>query len=53
VNSVQKDLKSEVAELNQLLKRAKRQSVKEVILTDINTISAKIKNLCETVSEQT
>jgi hypothetical protein len=53
VSSELKDLKSDVAEFNQLLKKAKRQSVKEVILTEVNTISAKIKSLCETVSEHT
>jgi gamma-glutamyl phosphate reductase len=53
VSSELKDLKSDVAELNQLLKRAERQSVKEVLLMEVNTVSAKIKSLCETVSEQT
>jgi hypothetical protein len=38
-----KDLKCDVTELNQLLNTDERQSVKEVILTEVNIISAQIK----------
>jgi hypothetical protein len=36
-----KELKSDVGELNQILKTDERQSVKEVILTEVNTNPAK------------
>jgi hypothetical protein len=51
VSNELKELKSDVAELSQLLKRAVRQSVKEVISTEVNIILAKIESLCENVSE--
>jgi hypothetical protein len=47
-----KELKCDIAELNQLLKQAVRQSVKEVILTEVNAILAKIESSYETTSEQ-
>jgi hypothetical protein len=53
VSNELKELKSDVAELSQLLQRAVRQSMKEFISTEVNTILAKIESLCETVSEQT
>jgi hypothetical protein len=45
-------LKSDV-KLNLVLKRAVRQSVKEVISIEVNNILAKIESLYETVGEQT
>jgi flagellar biosynthesis chaperone FliJ len=33
------------------LKRAKRQSIKEVILKEVNTISTQIKSLCEAINK--
>jgi hypothetical protein len=46
------NLKSDTIELNEMLKSAKRQSVKEVILSDINLLAAKIESLKESVSVQ-
>jgi hypothetical protein len=43
------DLKSEMAELHQIPSTAARQTVKEVILTKINILSAKIASLNESV----
>jgi hypothetical protein len=40
-----KDPKSDMSEFNQFLKTYERQSVKEVLLTEVNTISAKINSL--------
>jgi hypothetical protein len=48
-----KELKSDVGELNQFLKTDEKQPVREVILTEVNTIPAKITNLYETIREQT
>jgi hypothetical protein len=47
-----KELKSDIAELNHLLKYTIRQSVKEVISPEINTILAEIDSLYEITSEQ-
>jgi hypothetical protein len=38
-----------VGELHQFLKTDERQPVREVILTEVNTIPAKITNLYETI----
>jgi gluconate kinase len=43
------DLKSDMAELHQIPNTAVRQTVKEVILTKINILSAKIASLNELV----
>jgi hypothetical protein len=51
-NNKIKELKSDITELNHLLKYAIRQSVKEVISTEVNTILAKIESLYEDASEQ-
>jgi hypothetical protein len=45
-NNQLEELKCDMTELIQLLKQATRQSVKEVILIEINTITAKIESLC-------
>jgi hypothetical protein len=47
-----KELKSDIAELNHLLKYTIRQSVKDVISTEINTILAEIDSLWKITSEQ-
>jgi TolA-binding protein len=47
-----KELKSDISELNHLLKHVERQSVKEVISTEVNIILAKIESLYEIASEQ-
>jgi hypothetical protein len=52
VSAGRRELKSNVGELNQFLKTEKRQPVKEVILTDVNTIPAKITCLSDTMREQ-
>jgi hypothetical protein len=44
-------LKSDVAELNQILKISERQSVKEVISTEVNTNSAKITSLYQIIRD--
>jgi hypothetical protein len=46
------DVKSDTAELHQILNTAARQTVKEVILTKINILSAKITSLNELVGEE-
>jgi hypothetical protein len=46
------DLKSEMAELHQIPNTAVRQTVKEVILTKINILSAKIASLNESVGRK-
>jgi hypothetical protein len=48
-----KELKSDGGELNQFLKTNERQPVREVILTEVSTIPAKITNLYETIREET
>jgi hypothetical protein len=48
-----KELKSDIAELNHLLKHVGRQSVKVIISTEVNTILAKIESLYEIANEQT
>jgi hypothetical protein len=51
-----KGLNSDVAELKflklEFLKSAERQSVKEVILTEVSTISVKIKSFYGTIREK-
>jgi proline dehydrogenase len=47
-----KELKSDIAELNHLLKHDVRQSVKEFISTEVNITLAKIESLYENASEQ-
>lgn len=46
------DLKSEMAQLHQIPNTAVRQTVKEVILTKINILSAKIGSLNESVGRK-
>jgi hypothetical protein len=53
VNNELKGLKSYIVELNQHLKQAVRQSMKEVIAIEVNTILTKIESLCEIVNDQT
>jgi hypothetical protein len=53
VSAELKGLKNNVSKLNQYLKTAERQSVKEAILTESNSISAKIKSFYGTITEQT
>jgi hypothetical protein len=45
LSSELKDLKSDVAELNQFLKSAERQYVKEIMLTEVDTVSAKVNDI--------
>jgi hypothetical protein len=52
VSAERRELKSNVGELNQFLKTDERQPVKEVILTDVNTLPAKITCLSDTNREQ-
>jgi hypothetical protein len=47
------DLKRDIAELNQMLKTAKRQTVIEVILSEVNILSAKVASLCEVIEMYT
>jgi hypothetical protein len=47
-----KELKSDIAEPNHLLKYAVRQTVKEVISTEVIIILAKTESSCEIASEQ-
>jgi hypothetical protein len=52
VRAGRKELKSNVGELNQFLKTDERQPIKEVILTDVNTIPVKITCVSDTIREQ-
>jgi hypothetical protein len=47
------DVKRDMAELNQILKTPKRQTVIEVILSEVNILSVKVASLCEVIEMQT
>jgi hypothetical protein len=53
VSNELKGIKSYIVKLNQRLKQAIRQSMKEVIEMEVNTILTKMESLCEIVNDQT
>jgi phosphatidate phosphatase PAH1 len=47
-----KELNGDVGDLNQLIKTDEKQPVKEIILTEVNTIPAKVTSLYETIENK-